>query len=162
MSKVVITGVAGFLGSHVADHCIAEGFEVVGVDDLSGGFIKNVPACVTFVEGTVEDPQVVKDLWKQHGPFRYVYHLAAYAAEGLSHFIRRNEVECFVFTSSIAVYGENQVPMYESLEPKPEDPYGIAKYAVELDLEAAREMFGIEYVIFRPHNVYGPRLGSAL
>jgi len=103
-----------------------------------------------------------------------VYHLAAYAAEGLSHFIRRfnyennligsvnliNEsvrhgVRCFVFTSSIAVYGTSQLPMQEELTPEPEDPYGIAKYAVELDLRAAHELFGLDYIIFRPHNVYG-------
>jgi UDP-glucose 4-epimerase len=106
--------------------------------------------------------------------FDYVYHLAAYAAEGLSHFIRRfnytnnlvgtvnviNEsvkhgVRCFVFSSSIAVYGRNQLPMTEDLTPCPEDPYGISKYAVELDLKAAHEMFGINYIVFRPHNVYG-------
>jgi UDP-glucose 4-epimerase len=102
--------------------------------------------------------------------------LAAYAAEGLSHFIRsfnyennvvgsmnvmneaiKAEVKCFVFTSSIAVYGANQTPMTESLTPSPEDPYGVAKYSVELDLAAAHHMFGMNYVIFRPHNVYGER-----
>jgi UDP-glucose 4-epimerase len=67
------------------------------------------------------------------------------------------EVRCFVFTSSIAVYGAAQTPMRESLRPEPEDPYGIAKYAVELDLQAARHMFGIDSIVFRPHNVYGER-----
>src|SRR5207244_1199036 len=103
--------------------------------------------------------------------FDYVYHLAAYAAEGLSHFIRRfnytnnliastnvinacvnHEVRCLVFTSSIAVYGAAQLPMHESTIPQPEDPYGISKYAVELDLKAARSMWGLNFVIFRPHN----------
>jgi UDP-glucose 4-epimerase len=106
----------------------------------------------------------------------HVFHLAAYAAEGLSHFIRRfnytnnivgsmnvlneavkAEVRCFVFTSSIAVYGAGQTPMRESLRPEPEDPYGIAKYGVEMDLHAARHMFGIDSIVFRPHNVYGER-----
>jgi UDP-glucose 4-epimerase len=115
----------------------------------------------------------VQRLFVDH-EFDYVYHLAAYAAEGLSHFIRRynytnnligsvnlineavkHQVRCFVFTSSIAVYGANQLPMHEDLLPQPEDPYGIAKYAVELDLRAAHEMYGLDYVIFRPHNVYG-------
>src|SRR5262249_30699032 len=110
----------------------------------------------------------------------YVYHLAAYAAEGLSHFIRaynyttnivasmhllneaiKHAAKCFVFTSSIAVYGRNQLPMTEDMTPRPEDPYGISKYAVELDLEAAHEMFGLDYVIFRPHNVYGERQNIA-
>ena len=108
--------------------------------------------------------------------FDYVFHLAAYAAEGLSHFIRRynytnnvigsmtllnaavrHRCKCFVFTSSIAVYGTGQVPMLETTKPDPEDPYGIAKYCVELDLMAARKHFGLECIIFRPHNVYGER-----
>jgi UDP-glucose 4-epimerase len=113
------------------------------------------------------------DLFRQYR-FDYVYHLAAYAAEGLSHFIRRfnyqtnlvgtvnlvNEAikartKCFVFTSSIAVYGKGQLPMSEDMTPTPEDPYGISKYAVELDLSAAFRMFGLPYIVFRPHNVYG-------
>ena len=64
-------------------------------------------------------------------------------------------VRCFVFTSSIAVYGAAQVPMVEGTVPRPIDPYGIAKYAVELDLEEARRTFGLDFVVFRPHNVYG-------
>src|SRR5262249_1276904 len=73
----------------------------------------------------------------------------------------KSKVKCFVFTSSIAVYGKNQLPMTEDLVPQPEDPYGISKYAVELDLKAAHEMFGLNHVIFRPHNVYGERQNIA-
>ena len=171
--RSLVTGAAGFIGSHVARHCLALGHEVVAVDDLSGGFADNVPAEARFVEGSVADAGFVDRLFDEHR-FDYVYHLAAYAAEGLSHFIRRfnytnnvigsmnvlnasvrQEVQRFVFTSSIAVYGAGQVPMTEDLTPRPEDPYGIAKYAVELDLAAAHEMFGIDYTVFRPHNVYG-------
>ena len=177
--KVLVTGAAGFIGSHVAEHCLRSGMGVVAVDDLSGGFLENVPSGALFVEADLRNPKVVAELWKQ-GPFDYVYHLAAYAAEGLSHFIRRynyqtnliasvnlvneavkNEVKCFVFASSIAVYGKNQVPMTEDMIPQPEDPYGISKYAFELDLKAAHEMFGLEYIIFRPHNVYGERKNIA-
>jgi UDP-glucose 4-epimerase len=177
--RVLVTGVAGFIGSHVADHCLRLGFDVIGVDDLSGGFRENVPAGVDFRAGSVVDPAFVAGLW-DGGRFDYVYHLAAYAAEGLSHFIRRfnyetnlvgsinlinesvrHEVKCFVFTSSIAVYGANQTPMTESLTPMPEDPYGISKYAVELDLAAAHHMFGLPYAVFRPHNVYGERQNIA-
>lgn len=173
MPRSLVTGAAGFMGSHVARHCLELGHEVVAVDDLSGGFPENVPAGVELVEGSVSDAGFVDALFEGSG-FDYVYHLAAYAAEGLSHFIRRfnytnnvigsvnlvnaavrHEVRRFVFTSSIAVYGTNQLPMTEDLTPLPEDPYGVAKYAVELDLRAAREMFGLEYTIFRPHNVYG-------
>ncbi len=180
MKKVLVTGVAGFMGSHVAKHALKLGFKVVGIDDLSGGFLRNVHGCISFIKGSVTDVDTVKKLWIEHGPFDYVYHLAAYAAEGLSHFIRRfnyennllssvnlinesvnNGTECFVYTSSIAVYGKNQVPMTEDLTPQPEDPYGISKYAVELDLRAAHEMFGLNYIIFRPHNVYGERQNIA-
>lgn len=178
--KALVTGAAGFIGSHVADHCLALGMKVVSTDDLSGGFRENVPEQSQWVEGDLKDPEFVASLWRNYGPFDYVYHVAAYAAEGLSHFIRRynyqtnliasvnlinesvkHEVKCFVFTSSIAVYGANQLPMTEDLVPIPEDPYGISKYATELDLKAAHEMFGLNYVIFRPHNVYGERQNIA-
>ena len=174
--RALVTGVAGFIGSHVADHCLALGFDVVGVDDLSGGFWRNVPAQVRFVVGDVSDPKVVQSLWTDEGPFDYVYHLAAYAAEGLSHHVRRFNYENnlvstvnmvnaavvgrakhLVFTSSIAVYGAGQLPLREDTVPQPEDPYGIAKYACELDLHAAAQMFDLPYTIFRPHNVYGER-----
>jgi UDP-glucose 4-epimerase len=171
--KSLITGGAGFIGSHVARHCLALGHEVTILDDLSGGFRDNIPEGALFVLGSISDQQLVQQLFAEHS-FDYVYHLAAYAAEGLSHFIRRfnynnnlvgtmnlvnesvkHRVKCFVFTSSIAVYGADQVPMREDTLPRPEDPYGIAKYAVELDLEATRRLFGLNYVVFRPHNVYG-------
>jgi UDP-glucose 4-epimerase len=171
---VLVTGAAGFIGSHLIRTLNNElEFNVIALDDLSGGFEDNIPEEITFVKGSINDTQLLASLFEKY-KFNYVYHLAAYAAEGLSHFIRRfnytnnligstnlinesikNNVECFVFTSSIAVYGEGQVPMKEEMTPCPEDPYGIAKYAVELDLENAHKMFGLNYVIFRPHNVYG-------
>jgi UDP-glucose 4-epimerase len=170
----LVTGAAGFLGVHVTRQLIAEGrFSLVALDDLSGGFREHLPETVEFVHASINDVALLQDLFRKY-KFKYIYHLAAYAAEGLSHFIRRfnyannligsvnliNEAvkvsaECFVFTSSIAVYGSQQPPMTEQTFPKPEDPYGIAKFAVEMDLRAAHEMFGLDYVIFRPHNVYG-------
>lgn len=174
--KVLVTGAAGFVGSHVLDHLINAGYDAVALDDLSGGFEDNVHSKALFVEGSINDEQLVNALFEEH-QFAFVFHLAAYAAEGLSHFIRRfnynnnlvgsinlinaainsGTVECFVFTSSIAVYGANQLPMREDTMPSPEDPYGISKLAVELDLKSAHEMFGMNYMIFRPHNVYGER-----
>jgi len=171
--RSLVTGGAGFIGSHVARHCLNLGHEVVVLDDLSGGFRDHMPPDAVFIRGSVTDHVLIQQVFAEYG-FDYVYHLAAYAAEGLSHFIRRfnytnnligsvnlineavrHEVKCFVFTSSIAVYGVNQLPMTEELTPRPEDPYGVAKYAVELDLRAAHEMFGLNSIVFRPHNVYG-------
>jgi UDP-glucose 4-epimerase len=169
----LVTGGAGFIGSHVAQALLDRGHTVTVVDDLSGGYRENVPAAAQFVEADVSEESAVMDLFRD-AKFEYVFHLAAYAAEGLSHFIRRfnyvnnvvgsmnvlnaavnTDVRCFVFTSSIAAYGRQPVPMTEEMTPKPEDPYGIAKYAVEMDLAAAHDMFGLDYIVFRPHNVYG-------
>jgi UDP-glucose 4-epimerase len=175
MPNILVTGGAGFIGSHVADELIKAGNKVVVLDDLSGGFTENVSKKAVFIKGSILDSRLIKELFDKHN-FEYVFHLAAYAAEGLSHFIKRfnysnnlvgsvnliNEsilhgTRCFVFTSSIAVYGKNQLPMKEEMPPMPEDPYGIAKFAVEQELKASKEMFGLNYIIFRPHNVYGER-----
>ena len=176
MGRVLVTGGAGFIGSHVADALLARGHEVCVLDDLSGGFRENVPDGTEFVQGSVADADAVDRLFAGRR-ITHVYHLAAYAAEGLSHFIKRfnytnnvigsvnlinaavrHEVELFVFTSSIAVYGESPaLPLTEATPPHPEDSYGIAKYAIELELEACRRMFGLDSVVFRPHNVFGPR-----
>ena len=174
MENILVTGGAGFIGSHVAKWLVKSGRRVIVLDDLSGGFVENIPEGAEFINGSVQDAALVNALFEKE-KFSYVFHLAAYAAEGLSHFIKNfnyqnnlvgsvnlvnaavntGTVKCFVFTSSIAVYGRNQTPMVEELTPMPEDPYGISKYAMELDLKESREMFGLNYVIFRPHNVYG-------
>lgn len=169
----LVTGGAGFIGAHVVRELLNKGEKVVVLDDLSGGFEDNIPDGVEFIKGSILDNELIDSIFQKYS-FDNVYHLAAYAAEGLSHFIRRfnyqnnligsinlinasvnYDVKCFVFTSSIAVYGANQLPMSEDMIPQPEDPYGISKLAVEQDLKSAHEMFGLDYVIFRPHNVYG-------
>lgn len=174
-AKVLVTGAAGFIGSHVVDELLARDYDVVALDDLSGGFRSNVNDRATFVHGSILDVELVDQLFDDHR-FDYVFHLAAYAAEGLSHFIRRynyhnnligsvnlinaavrTEVRCFLFTSSMAVYGGATPPVTEDMPTAPEDPYGVAKAAVEQDLRASREMFGMPYIIIRPHNVYGER-----
>lgn len=175
MPTSLVTGGAGFIGSHVADRLLELGHKVVVLDDLSGGFEENVPSDAIFAKGSILDYELIDRLFERYN-FTYVYHLAAYAAEGLSHFIKRfnyennligsvnlinasvnSGVKCFVFTSSIAVYGSGQTPLTESMTPVPEDSYGISKVAVEQELKITHEMFGLDYVIFRPHNVYGER-----
>ncbi|OGW92195.1 MAG: UDP-glucose 4-epimerase [Omnitrophica bacterium RIFCSPHIGHO2_02_FULL_63_14] len=173
VKAALVTGGAGFIGSHVATELVKRGHCVVVLDDLSGGQRDNVPAGALFEEGSVLDSANIEHLFKKHR-FESVFHLAAYAAEGLSHFIKRfnyennlvgsvnlinasvnHGVRCFVFTSSIAVYGSSQMPATEDTLPRPEDSYGISKVAVEMELEATRRLFGLDYVVFRPHNVYG-------
>ena len=173
-ANILVTGAAGFIGSHVCSELVRKQHRVVALDDLSGGFVENVDPGARFVKGSITDTVLIHRLFAEHR-FDYVFHLAAYAAEGLSHFIKHfnytnnllgsvnlinasvnaGTVKCFVFTSSIAVYGRNQLPMIETLTPQPEDPYGIAKQAVELDLKESHEMFGLNRIVFRPHNVYG-------
>lgn len=179
MAVSLVTGGAGFIGAHVAEHLVKMGHRVVVLDDLSGGYTDNVPRGAPFVRGSILDMDLLSALFHEHG-FDYVYHLAAYAAEGLSHFIRRfnynnnlvgsvnlvneavnHKIKRFVFTSSIAVYGAGQTPLTEEMTPLPEDPYGVSKLAVEQDLKCAHEMFGLDYSIFRPHNVYGEKQNIA-
>lgn len=176
MSRVLVTGGAGFIGSHVVDSLLSRGHRVTVLDDLSGGFVENLAAGAEFVHGSITDVRLVTDLFERHR-FDYVFHLAAYAAEALSSFIKRfnytnnllgsvtlinaavnTGVKCFVFTSSIAVYGvPAELPLTEQVQPRPVDSYGIAKFAVEQELRASRELFGMDYIVFRPHNVYGER-----
>jgi UDP-glucose 4-epimerase len=174
-TKILVTGAAGFIGSHVVSELLARGHQVVALDDLSGGFRSNVDERATFISGSILDVELVNRLFDEHR-FAYVFHLAGYPAEGLSHFIKvfnyqsnligsanlinasvNHGVRCFVFTSSIAVYGRASPPVTEEMPTAPEDPYGVAKVAVEQDLRISRGVFGLRYIIFRPHNVYGER-----
>lgn len=173
MPKVLITGVAGLIGSHLSRYLLDKGYEVYGIDDLSGGYIEFIDIMRTrFYPESINDSERLDYLFDRVKP-DVVYHLAAYAAEGLSPFIRNfnytNNLlgsvniinNCIkhnaklVFTSSMAVYGAGEVPFKESQIPAPEDPYGIAKYAVEMDIKQAHEQFGLRYSIVRPHNVIG-------
>jgi UDP-glucose 4-epimerase len=176
MRNILVTGGAGFIGSHIAEAFVKNGDQVVVLDDLSGGFVDNIVDGANFIQGSINDLELVNGLFERE-KFDFVYHLAAYAAEGLSHFIKRfnynnnligsvnlinasinHQVKGFVFTSSIAVYGTSPVlPMTEETLARPEDSYGIAKLAVEQELVVSKEMFGLDYIIFRPHNVYGEK-----
>ena len=175
--KVLITGVAGLLGSRLADWIIEnqKSVEVFGIDDLSGGDVKNIhPKVKFFKNNLVTDTEKLSKIFKNEN-FDYVFHLAAYAAEGLSPFIRtynydnnlrstafivneciKNDVKRLVFTSTLAVYGHGNGGVFnESQVPKPIDPYGVAKYACEMDIQIAGEQHGLDWCIIRPHNVYG-------
>jgi UDP-glucose 4-epimerase len=176
MSNILVTGGAGFIGSHIVEELVKAGHSVTVLDDLSGGFVDNLVEGAIFTQGSINDVELVNHLFGQD-KYEFVYHLAAYAAEGLSHFIKRfnynnnlvgsvnlinaainHGVKCFVFTSSIAVYGTSaELPMTEETPARPEDSYGIAKLAVEQELETCKRMFGLDSIIFRPHNVYGER-----
>ena len=175
MSKILITGVAGLLGSRLSDWIINNtDYEVVGIDDLSGGFTENINPKVKFYKFNLTNLEKLKEVFKKEN-IEIVYHFAAYAAEGLSPFIRKfnyennviassNLITCsiefsikrFIFASSMAVYGEKyEPPFHEDLLQAPIDPYGVAKYAVEMDLKIASHQHGLNYTIIRPHNFYG-------
>lgn len=179
MSTILITGIAGLLGSHFSSYLLDKGHTVIGIDDLSGGYREFVdPRMITsgnFHQIDLADSAKLDAIFTQSRP-DYIYHFAAYAAEGLSPFIRNfnytnnllssvNVINCaikydvkkIIFTSSMAVYGHGTPPFTETMLPKPADPYGIAKYAVEMDIAQAHEQFGLSYAIVRPHNVIGIR-----
>ena len=172
--KIFVTGCAGLLGSNYSRHLINNGHEVIGIDNLSGGYKAFVPKGenFTFIKLNLERRKKLAELFKEHKPDS-LFHFAAYAAEGLSPFIRnfnyRNNLICsanlinpcieygtkIIFTSSMAVYGGQEPPFTEDKQPQPIDPYGVAKYAVECDLKLANQQFGLRYNIVRPHNVLG-------
>jgi len=172
--KIFVTGCAGLLGANYTRHLLSNGHEVIGIDNLSGGYKSFLPKSenFTFIKFNLEKRKKVVNIFEEYKP-DILLHFAAYAAEGLSPFIRnfnyRNNIICstnlinecithntkFIFTSSMAVYGEQELPFTEDKCPHPIDPYGIAKYAVECDLKLASEQFGLRYNIIRPHNVLG-------
>lgn len=171
--KIFITGVAGFLGSHLAEAFLSDGHQVLGNDNFIGGYRDNVPEGTDFYEVDCNDFEALRDLLKD---VDVVYHCAATAYEGLSvfspHAITQNivtattgvvsaaianRVERFVYCSSMARYGENEVPFTEEMRPQPQDPYGTGKYAAEEILKNLSEVHGMDWVIAVPHNIIGPR-----
>jgi UDP-glucose 4-epimerase len=182
--NVLITGVAGLVGANFAEYLLLNrdklGIDkVIGVDDLSGGYLENLKLDdqnFEFVKADLSfqpDQVLVEDIFRRY-KVDYIFHFAAYAAEGLSPFIRqynymsnvipttflitmgiKYNVRRFVFTSSMATYGVNKTPFTEDMRPNPIDPYGIAKYACEMDLEVAYQQHGMEYCVILPHNIFG-------
>lgn len=177
MKTFLVTGIAGLIGSNFAKWLIDNNKgSVIGIDNLSGGYLEYVPEKAIFHKLDLNDYEKVEELFKTN-KIDYIVHFSAYAAEGLSPFIRKfnynnnllvttNLINCaikykvtrFVFTSSMAVYGNSnnsEPPFDEKNQCTPIDPYGIAKYACEMDLQCANKQHGLEYTIIRPHNVYG-------
>jgi UDP-glucose 4-epimerase len=172
--KVLVTGVAGFMGSHLADAFLAKGYDVIGIDNLLGGYEENVPSGVDFHNIDLDNLELIQPLFEG---VDLVVHTACTAYEGLSVFspslvvrntmqittnimsacVRAN-VKKIVHLSSMARYGtQDVVPFVESMTPKPQDPYGIAKYGAELMIKNIADTHGLNYVILVPHNIIGPR-----
>jgi len=171
--KILVTGVAGFLGSHLAEQLLILGHEVVGIDSMIGGYEDNIPNKVDFHRIDCCDLKKVKEITDN---IEVVYHCAATAHEGLSVFspyeITKNnflasvavftaainsKVKRIIFCSSMARYGDQKTPFKEEMNPKPVDPYGISKVAAEKVLINLCELNSIEWVIAVPHNIIGPR-----
>ena len=171
MSRIFITGVAGFLGSNLAQSLIEQGHQIVGCDNLIGGDLENLPKDVEFFQYDCCDFDKMSSIIKN---VEIVYHLACYPHEGLSVFSPslvtnsvlgasssvfsaaiKNGCKRIVFASSMARYGTNVTPFKESLPPLPQDPYGIAKVAAEDVGRILCNVHGVEWTVAVPHNIYG-------
>ena len=171
--KILVTGVAGFLGSHLSEKLVELGHSVIGLDNMIGGYEDNIPNKIEFHNVDCCDFEKIKILMKN---VEVVYHCAATAHEGLSVFspyeITKNnylasvsifsaavnaKVKRIIFCSSMARYGDQAAPFTEKMKPKPVDPYAISKVASEEVLKNLCELNGIEWVIAIPHNIIGPR-----
>ncbi len=176
--KILITGSAGFMGSHLYDYIFehyGDKYEVYGIDDLSGGFMRNISQPKYFTKLDLRDRKKTCAYIARLKPVT-VFHFAADATEGRSQFtpfsaLDRNlatymnvlipavkyEIKKVILISSMSVYGKQQVPFRESMTPLPEDIYGIMKMTMEQITKVMSSVYGFNYVILRPHNVYGPR-----
>lgn len=172
--KIFITGVAGFVGSHLADKLLADGHEIIGVDNLVGGFIENVNKDVIFYNADCDDLNKMVEYSKGCD---VVFHAACTAHDGFSLFSPyyitkntfqitmsvlsaavQNKVKKFIFCSSMSRYGkQSSIPYTEDMICNPVVPYGEAKLASEKIVRQICELNGIEYIILVPHNIYGPR-----
>lgn len=177
MKSVLITGVAGLIGSRMADWILENKpeYEVIGIDNLFGGYIENVDDRIIFHKRDLSHDSI-DDIFEEHD-IEYVFHFAAYAPEGLSFFMRmfndsnnmlstdniinecvKHDVKRLIYTSSMSVYGKGLYDgrlFLEEDKPEPIDPYGVSKYACELNIKSAGEQHGLDWCIIRPHNVYG-------
>ena len=179
LKKILVTGGAGFIGSHLVDRLVKNKYEVLVLDDFSGGSIGNINKQAKWENVDLKNSILTKSAIDKFKP-EIVFHLAANAAENKAQFspiditsrnwntfintlvpFINNRGRRFIFTSSIAVYGALQTPFAESDRPEPEDLYGISKLACEQSLKIMSQVHGFEYVCARPHNVYGPRQNTS-
>jgi len=174
--RFLVTGVAGFMGGHVAEGLVEAGHEVIGIDDLSGGFKENVPAGVELFQVDLRDAAQTEAVVRDYSP-EILCHLAANAREGASQFqprdvcgrnlmayanvlvpsIRAGAMKKVVLYSSMAVYGDQNPPFDETMPRRPVDVYGVNKTAMEETTEILAEVHEFMYTIIRPHNVFGER-----
>lgn len=177
MNKVLVTGGAGFIGSHIVEELLTNNYEVAVLDNLSSGKLSNIEVeKVKYYEGDIVNEQFVNNAVSEFKP-DYIIHQAAQVSvvesvkdilndeqiniRGSLNIInaaRLNNVERIVFASSAAVYGNPQyLPIDESHPTHPMSPYGLSKLTVEKYLEIANSLYGLNYTILRYSNVYGPR-----
>lgn len=174
-TKVLVTGAAGFMGSHLSERLARDGYEVYGLDNLSIGRLSNVPKSIEFIKCDLVRADETAEIVSRVKP-ELVYHLAAWAHEGLSQFmpklITENNYNAFlnlivpainsgmrriVIASSMSVYGAQKPPFNEGMATAPEDIYAVAKASMELAVKILADVHGFDYTIIRPHNVYGPK-----
>ncbi|GIH68788.1 NAD-dependent epimerase/dehydratase family protein [Sphaerimonospora thailandensis] len=179
MTRFLVTGGAGFIGSHIVHALVERGDEVIVLDNLVGGTPDNLPSQAQLVRGDIADPVTVDELFAAYR-FEKVLHLAAFAAEGISHTVKRHNytvnligsvnlvnaalttgTRFFGFASSVAVYGDGPTPMCEDDTPVPADSYGNAKLAVERELAVTMRLQKLPFTALRMHNVYGERQNMA-
>lgn len=176
MKYVLITGVAGLIGARMADWIIEnkKDYTVIGIDNLFGGYVENINEHVIFFRRDLSNCNL-DDIFEKYD-IEYVFHFAAYAAEGLSPFMRKfnwsnnsistaniinacikYKVKRLIYTSSMSVYGPGIAGQRftEIIQPNPQDPYAISKYACEMDIISAGNTHNLDWCIIRPHNVYG-------
>ncbi|MEH7380606.1 NAD-dependent epimerase/dehydratase family protein [Bacillus sp. JJ1533] len=173
--KVLVTGGAGFIGSHIVDLLVEQSYDVIVVDNLSTGYITNLPPNVTFYEADIRTNKI-GDIFKQEKP-DYVIHQAAQvdvsksvldpltdAENNVLGTVRllscciKHSVKKIIYASSCAVYGEtNDCSINESFPIKPLSYYGLSKYIPEVYIKLFHDLHGLPYTILRYANVYGPR-----